>query len=267
MSTESTSGSVVTIPGVTVWGPEQYRDYDFYRREPGEPLLLKGYVEHWPAVQQARQSPQALAHYLLGFDAGQPLEAMIADPREQGRLFYREDLSQFNFTRMRGFLPDALDILASQSRQRHPAAFYVGSTAIPEFFPGLERDCRVPGLPAEVSPNLWLGNATLVATHNDLARNIACVASGRRRFTLFPPEQEPDLYIADQPKTPGGRPVSRVNLRRPDLSRFPRFERALARARVADLEPGDALYMPFRWWHNVESFGPLNLLVNFWWGR
>jgi len=254
-----------TLPPVESWGPDAWRAVDFYESPPNRPVLLKGYVSHWPLVQNALRSPADAARFLLQFDVGEPLEAMIADPGEQGRLFYREGLDGFNFTRMKGFLPDAFEILASQSGQARPAAFYVGSTPIVQHFPGLERHCALPGLDAAVQPNIWLGNSVLVATHNDAADNIACVASGQRSFTLFPPEQEENLYITDNPATPGGRPVSLVNLREPDLVRFPKFGDALKVAQVASLTPGDALYMPRRWWHNVESFGTLNILINFWW--
>jgi hypothetical protein len=35
-------------------------------------------------------------------------------------------------------------------------------------------------------------------------------------------------------------------------------------ALVAELEPGDAIYMPALWWHNVQAEGPFNILVNYW---
>lgn len=257
--------SVPSARSVPSWNLEQARATDFEQSPPAYPVLLEGYARDWPLVQAGLQSPEAVAHYLLRFDAREPLEAMIAAPDQRGRLFYTDDLQSFNFTRMKGYLRDALDILAAQSRSPQPAAFYIGSTSIPQFFPGLEERCRLPGVSAAVPPNLWLGNATLVATHNDAADNLACVAAGRRRFTLFPPEQEPNLYIGDNPETPGGRPVSLVNLRDPDYERFPRFAEALETAQRAELAPGDVLFIPKHWWHNVESFGPLNLLVNFWW--
>src|SRR3546814_14205509 len=47
--------------------------------------------------------------------------------------------------------------------------------------------------------------------------------------------------------------------------RYPRFEGARGRAVTIDLDPGDALYLPKLWWHQVEARDAVNLLVNYWW--
>jgi len=59
--------------------------------------------------------------------------------------------------------------------------------------------------------------------------------------------------------------MSLVQLHAPDFARFPRFRAALAQARSAELGPGDAMFIPPLWWHNVESLDALNVLVNYWW--
>lgn len=56
-----------------------------------------------------------------------------------------------------------------------------------------------------------------------------------------------------------------VDLRQPDFERFPLFRQAAAVAVTAVLEPGDAIYIPTGWWHNVESLEKFNILVNYWW--
>jgi hypothetical protein len=56
-----------------------------------------------------------------------------------------------------------------------------------------------------------------------------------------------------------------VPFTRPDLARFPRYGEALRHASSAELEPGDAIYIPYGWWHQVESLTSLNVLVNYWW--
>ena len=58
-----------------------------------------------------------------------------------------------------------------------------------------------------------------------------------------------------------------VPLRNPDLARFPRFADALAASQSADLTPGDAIFIPYGWWHHVEALEPFNVLVNYWWNE
>ena len=43
------------------------------------------------------------------------------------------------------------------------------------------------------------------------------------------------------------------------------FEFAKNHGKSAELMPGDAIFIPSLWWHQVESFGPLNVLINYWW--
>ena len=125
----------------------------------------------------------------------------------------------------------------------------------------------MPLLDELVEPRMWIGNAVKVNTHFDLAHNIACVVGGRRRFTLFPPEQLPNLYVGPIEFTISGPPISMVALSNPDFGRFPRFTAALAASQRAELEPGDALYIPYGWWHHVEALTPFNVLANYWWNE
>lgn len=39
----------------------------------------------------------------------------------------------------------------------------------------------------------------------------------------------------------------------------------LANARLAELQPGDAINMPSMWFHHVAALDPLGVLINFWW--
>ena len=40
---------------------------------------------------------------------------------------------------------------------------------------------------------------------------------------------------------------------------------ALESAQTAELEPGDAIFIPSMWWHHIEALDSLNVLVNYWW--
>ena len=170
-----------------------------------------------------------------------------------------------NFERKEEPFRAALDRLLAHLEDDEPPAIAVQAAAAPDYLPGFAHQNENPLLDAAVAPRLWIGNATTVATHFDPLENIACVAAGRRRFTLFPPDQASNLYIGPFEMTPAGAPVSMVSVPVPDFDRYPRFRDALTSACVAELEPGDAIYIPYLWWHHVESLGRFNLLVNYWW--
>ena len=230
------------------------------------PMVLRGLVADWPAVRAGLFSDVALADYLRGFDRGQAVEGMIGPPAIKGRFFY-EGAHGLNFERRQGTLSQVLKTILGVADDPDPPTLYVGSTPIPSLLPGFERDNVLPVLGPEVTPRLWVGNAAKIQTHYDMSDNIACVVGGRRRFTLFPPDQVANLYVGPLDFTPAGRPISMVSLEAPDLERYPRFAKALDHAEVAELEPGDALFIPAMWWHHVQSFGALNVLVNYWWSQ
>jgi hypothetical protein len=231
-----------------------------------EPAVLRGAAKDWPAVAAARRSDGEAFDHMLGFDRGVPVEAFVGPPDIGGRFFYRPDMSGFNFERKQGRFGDVARFIRSlEGREGAPSA-YVGAAPVAEVLPGFEAQNRLALLdPAKAVPRIWIGNETVVSTHFDLSDNIAVVVAGRRRFTLFPPDQAPNLYVGPLDFTMAGQPASLVPVREPDLAAFPRFAEALAAARTAELEPGDAIYIPALWWHNVEALKPLNILVNYWW--
>lgn len=229
------------------------------------PAVLRGLVSSWPAVRAGASSPHALGDYLRRFDAGHPVRALSADASIKGRFFYREDMQGLNFERRPETFSSALDALLGRLDDEQAPAVYIESTPIGEHLPGFLQENVLPLLPASVPPRIWVGNAVTVPTHFDLNDNIACVVAGRRRFTLFPTDQLPNLYVGPFDFTLSGPPVSMVSLHEPDFERYPKFKEALAHAQSAELGPGDALYIPYFWWHHVESLAPFNVLVNYWW--
>ncbi|MBK6469835.1 MAG: cupin-like domain-containing protein [Betaproteobacteria bacterium] len=230
-----------------------------------EPVLLRGLVAQWPAVQAARESASAADAYLRSFWRGATVGAWVGPPEIDGRFFYDDTYTGFNFRRELLKFDAVLDALARHADDAAPPALYVGSTTVDTCLPGFRAENDLGFGNVDPLMSLWLGNRARVAAHQDLPDNLACVVAGRRRFTLFPPDALPDLYIGPLDVTPAGQPVSLVDIARPDLQRFPRYAAALQRAQVAELGPGDAIFIPSLWWHHVEAMEPFNLLVNYWW--
>ena len=245
-------------------------DHKAFREEilpAGQPVILKDLVKDWPAVRAGLDSPRALADYLRGFDRGKQVAVLEGPPSIRGHFFYREDMRGMNFERRPGTISATIERLLAQAGDPGPAALYVESTPTQEHLPPFAGENPNPLLPPTVTPRIWLGNQLVVQTHFDLSSNIACVAGGRRRFTVFPPDQVANLYVGPIEFNISGPPISMVPLRNPDLARFPRFADALAASQRAELTPGDAIFIPYGWWHHVEALEPFNVLVNYWWNE
>jgi hypothetical protein len=235
-------------------------------RPRGRPAILRNLVRSWPATRAGLESPGALTHYLKSFYGGRPAPLFEGPAQINGRFFYNDALDGFNFESKRALLSEVLDRLHGGLGEKSAPALYAGSVSLPIYFPGFSQDNKLSGLiGGSVIESIWIGNRTCIAPHFDNTENIACVVGGRRRFTLFPPDQISNLYPGPLELTPAGQPVSLVDVRNPDLNRFPRFAEALRAAEVAELGPGDAIYIPALWWHNVEALEDFNVLVNYWW--
>jgi hypothetical protein len=230
----------------------------------GQPAVFRGLKGDWPLVRAGLQSAEAAVEYVSRFYRDKQIGTLTVPPSEQGRLFYNREMKGYNFGRsMENMLSVLRSILKVQSQANAPAIAMQAIEA-PDYLPGFEAEQPMELAP-EAPAKLWIGNAAHVAPHYDLKENIACVAVGRRRFTLFPPEQLPNLYVGPLDNTPAGAPVSLVAVADPDLETYPRYGEALAAAQSADLNPGDVIYIPYMWWHGVQALESFNILVNYWW--
>ncbi|MCC5825100.1 cupin-like domain-containing protein [Alkalimonas sp.] len=230
-----------------------------------QPAVLKGLVADWPVVHAARHSAEQLAHYLQPFDSGLQVTTLLLAAHTNGRIFYQPQLNGFNFERRQYPISAILTQLVRSQGRADAVRIAAQSALVDECLPGFASDNSNPLLPGSVQARIWLGNQVTVPAHFDDADNLACVVAGKRRFTLFPPEQISNLYIGPLDYAPTGTPISLVDFTAPDWQRYPKAEAAWQTAQIAELEPGDVLYIPALWWHQVESCSDISLLCNYWW--
>ena len=231
-----------------------------------KPVVLKGLVENWPVVSKGLESSNALGAYINHFDNHENTNVCIGHPSINGRFFYNDNMHGSNFEIQNQSITWVIEkLLASVNNSRSPA-IAMQAQSIPERLIGFSKENITPLSDKSLVPRIWIGNRVSIPTHYDFYDNLACVAAGHRRFTLFPPDQIENLYPGPLLVTPANTPVSMVDLNKPDLERYPRFSKALESAQQAYLEPGDAIYIPTLWWHAVDSLDSINILINYWWG-
>jgi len=232
----------------------------------GRPFVMRGLAADWPVVRAGRQSARAALEMITALDSGAPSEVMLAPPEVAGRFFYGPGMQGFNFTRQKAPLAAVAAKLLELADASAPPAVYAGANETSRHMPAFDAAHPLPhaAMQRDARSRVWLSNRIEVAPHFDLSDNIAVVALGRRRFTLFPPEATGDLYVGPLNHTLAGQPVSMADPLRPDLEAFPRFARALEAAQQAELEPGDAIFIPTLWWHHVAAIDAIGVLVNYW---
>ncbi|MFT2092591.1 cupin-like domain-containing protein [Paraglaciecola sp. 2405UD69-4] len=231
----------------------------------GQPIVLKNFGKHWPLPQIEADNVSKAMEFLSGFYSGMPVSAGLGNPEIEGRIFYDESVQGFNFKAGNVHISKVFERILQHCEDPKPPTIYIGSTNVEKLLPGFRDSHFVDLSKQNAVANIWMGNQSRIAAHYDFPANLACCLYGKRRFTLFPPEQLQNLYVGPLELSPGGQEISMVDFSNPDFEAFPKFKDALDEALVADLSPGDALILPGMWWHHVEAFQSFNVLMTHWW--
>ncbi|CDR99481.1 hypothetical protein [Sporisorium scitamineum] len=133
--------------------------------------------------------------------------------------------------------------------------------------PGLPHTRAGPkGAQEQWRSNVWIGPAgTYTPLHRDPHENMFAQVVGRKRVHLFAPDLAPFLYINKSGVQRNTSTIaSEQELLAPSQDR-PLLSNALASENsfVAELGPGDVLYIPQGWYHCVQSLST-SASVNFW---
>ncbi|MEE8106751.1 MAG: cupin-like domain-containing protein [Planctomycetota bacterium] len=140
---------------------------------------------------------------------------------------------------------------------------YIRQSAVTNF-PGCEKYFNFGDLVSlngtESIANLWIGSKnTNSSLHFDEAGGLFVQVCGRKRVKLYPPEEAKNLYAF-----PDNVGTSRVDPYHPDLDKYPRF--AKARGLEGVVNPGEFLFIPTTWWHQLRSLDP-SISINCFYGK
>jgi hypothetical protein len=131
----------------------------------------------------------------------------------------------------------------------------IGETALGSIMrPAVRNIGARTGLKPVIDLNLWWGPAGHTEPlHFDSGDGTLVQLHGVKRALLFPPSQTRNLYPFPL-KRKGIAPwISQVYLNKPDFDRFPLLKTALAHQVDIMLAPGEVLFIPANWWHEVSS--------------
>jgi hypothetical protein len=231
---------------------------DYFRGN--RPLVINGGASHWRAMERWSRPyfESRLGERMVPIDYSQDgFLTYTAD--DQDRNASREDVP---------FLRAAAEIHDPTGDRR----CYLRNVSLPDLCPELLEDIEVPALvgdPSKITMNhYWYGApGCTTSLHQDWPSNFLAQVIGRKRVVLFDPDERGFLYPAGQdPPKPGAtidlREHSLVNPEQPDHKRFPLFRQATPF--VAILQPGDILWLPPEWWHQIRALD-VSVSVNFWW--
>ena len=145
--------------------------------------------------------------------------------------------------------------------------FYtLGRSPISQFH-NFEKDMVLPPVLSKIvdgrlrrpERNIWISpKGTRTALHFDAVENLNLQIDGSKDFLLFPPQIK---GMGVFPWTSQAAYVSSIDPRADELpDDFP-----LKKGISVKLTKGEMLYLPYGWWHQVDTVGESNLNANFWW--
>jgi hypothetical protein len=206
--------------------------------EKGLPFLVAGVVERWPL---SALTPQTLRDRFSEL----PVRARVGDYVNTAFAPDRamQDMSMLEY----------LDLVSVGTQELPP---YLGNLELRE----LNRFCFWPAyLDKPGPPRFWLGPAgTVTPLHADYDDNIFAQVWGSKRIFLAPPHHDEFLYTREANPLLFGSPF---DPEAPDFEKFPLARQATTIECI--VHPGDLLYVPAGWYHQVRSL-TFSLSANRW---
>lgn len=224
-------------------------------------------------VLKARQPTQKFTYYFRRLsDREMPQEALVAEPcNEELTMSFETFLQSVRGDPMNSYyLQTPLYSLVEKDGQHVGQVLHAGikseidsATASPIW----REIVSAAGCGPWTRTQLFVGPVgTLGAAHYDQYDNIFLQVRGSKSVILFDPLRG-HRGLCPFPVHHPYDMRARIDLERPDYDTFPCARGLQGAGVVAELDPGDALFIPSHWWHHVEATAgapDLCVSVNFW---
>ncbi|KAJ7221759.1 hypothetical protein GGX14DRAFT_430976 [Mycena pura] len=219
----------------------------FQSRDHCFPFILRDYVSRWPALNER---PWASLEYLRAV-AGHGRVV----PIEVGRDYRTDNWSQ----KLVGW--DAF--LSSLDSNTDGEPLYLAQHSLLLQFPALRADieipdyvyadiprppgCEPPSNDEQLVINAWLGpEGTVSPAHTDPYFNMYAQVVGRKTVWVASPSCSGGMYATGN--------TSAVDVFSTEQDCYPDFTKLVAgQSMLANLAPGDLLYIPAGWWHAMRA--------------
>ena len=218
---------------------------DFVHR--GKPVIVTGVADRWPA---------------FGKWSAQYLKATAGDAPVVVR--YDAAADHFNYYTPQGRINkdmtfgEFLDHLTAEPPDKR---FYLTEYGVRKISPQLEAEVDASRYVDDGYPVFFIGRDTFSPPHyHGNHEAFLCQVVGTKIVHMYPPEQTPCFYPYPWYSTLLN--FARVDPRRPDLRRFPKFEKA--NGIRLELAPGEMLFIPIHWWHSVQAIDTGVSVTYFW---
>lgn len=225
---------------------------------PRQPLLFPAAAATWPAV--TKWSDAYLREML------EHKEVTVTESRD-GLFEGDPDKGHYHAAQMKTMpFGEFFDAILDTP----PSNYYLHRQDLRSTLPELRGDVvewDLMGETAYLLPGLWMGpKGSVTQLHHDFADNLFTQVRGEKRVILADPEQE-GLFHRFPFRLYGKKSSWHLSLVKtsttPDLQRFPEFERVALYDFV--MQPGDVLFVPVFWWHELHALSQPTVSVSQWW--
>jgi hypothetical protein len=212
----------------------------------GEPAVFRGYAKNWPATK--KWSPKYFAEKFSDFKVKVQIDEHLTGEFGPVETKYKKmDLKTY----------------VSQFHKEADEIGYLSQFSLAKNFPTLLSKLNFPQFFSHrylsVS-NFWLGpKGTKSKLHYDSDQNFFVQIYGTKLVRLISPKFKQHCYPINKSWYDAYSPIDIEN---PDFKKYPLFKEV--EIFEAELGPGDMLYIPKYWWHDIRSLTP-SISANFWW--